>query len=289
MDEIQALQPNPLTAFMRQPKIYIRLPSQGKYWTPDSLDISPNGEYAVYSMTAKDELLLKVPDALMNGQAVVDVIEHCIPNIKNAWACPTLDIDVILIAIRVATYGELMTMPVKFSEDLELDYQMDLRQILDQLMNTIAWDPVVSIGPEMTVFVRPLAYDQFTESALQTFETQKIMQIVNDNEMQEDDKIRLFKESFTKLSQATLGTVEKSIYKIDTPQGSTSNPQHISEFIENADKDIFNKIQDHLDMLKEQNSLKPVDVAVTDEMREKGFTGDTVSVPVTFDAATFFA
>jgi len=38
---------NPLTSLMRQPKIYIRLPSNGRYWAEGSLDLSPNGEYAV--------------------------------------------------------------------------------------------------------------------------------------------------------------------------------------------------------------------------------------------------
>jgi hypothetical protein len=89
---------NPLAGFMRQPKIYIKLPSGGEFWPAGSLDRTENGEYPVYSMTAKDELMLKVPDALMNGQAVVSVIEHCVPNIKNAWHTPNLDLDVVAAA-----------------------------------------------------------------------------------------------------------------------------------------------------------------------------------------------
>ena len=91
---------NPLSMFMRQPKIYIKLPSGGLFWPNGSLELSETGEYPVYSMTAKDELMLKVPDALMNGQAIVDVIQHCVPNVKNAWKIPTIDLDIILIAIR---------------------------------------------------------------------------------------------------------------------------------------------------------------------------------------------
>jgi hypothetical protein len=284
----QTITANPLTAYMRQPKIYITLPSGGKYWTPGSLKPSATGEYPVYSMTAQDELLLKIPDALMNGQAVVDVIQHCMPDVLDAWGCSTLDLDVILIAIRIATYGEIMTTPVTFGEGLELDYQLDLRTIKDQLINQIDWDPAVVISPEMTVFVKPLIYREFSESSVQTFETQKIMQIVNSEELGDDDKLRLFKESFTKLTQVTLGTVQKSVYQIDTAQGSTANLDHIAEFINNVDKEVFNRIQGHLDRLRDQNQLKPITVAVTDEMRERGFTGDSVEVPITFDAATFF-
>lgn len=73
---------NPLLGYMRQPKIYIRLPSNGLFWEEGSIDIPENNEFPVYSMTAKDELTFKTPDALMNGQAIVDVIQSCMPNIK---------------------------------------------------------------------------------------------------------------------------------------------------------------------------------------------------------------
>jgi hypothetical protein len=82
--------------------------------------------------------------------------------------------------------------------------------------------------------------------------------------------------------------VAASIYKIDTPQGSTDNAVFIKEFMDNVDKEIFNSVQTHLEMLKEQNSVKPIVIPVTDELREKGFTGDTIEVPLTFDAASFF-
>ena len=45
-------------------------------------------------------------DALLNGQSVVDVVQSCVPSIKNAWAVPTIDMDALLVAIRMATFGE---------------------------------------------------------------------------------------------------------------------------------------------------------------------------------------
>jgi hypothetical protein len=250
--------------------------------------MSETGEYPVYSMTAKDELMLKVPDALMNGQAVVEVIQNCMPNIKNAWNCPNIDMDLILIAIRLATYGEQMTTPLKFGEDIEMEYKVDLRLVMDNLLNNISWDPVVAINPELTVFVKPINYKHMTEAALQSFETQKIMQLVNDDAISEDDKVALFKESFIKLSGATLGSIEHSIAKIESSQGSTDNPEFIKEFVNGVDKEIFDKIQRHLEKLRDQNTIKPIQVIVTDEMKEKGITGDTIEVPLTFDASTFF-
>ena len=278
---------NPLSIYMRQPKIYIRLPSNGQYWSPGSLEVSETGEYPVYSMTAKDELALKVPDALMNGQAVVDVIQHCVPNVKNAWACPNLDLDILLIAIRLATYGEMMNTPVTIAE-LELEYQVDLRIIMDQLQNQITWNPAVVINDELTVFVKPLTYKNISHAAIQAFETQKIMNVVNDEKMSDEQKITLFKESFAKMTQATLGTIIDSVDRIDSAHGSTSEHEHIKEFIDNIDKEIYSKIEQHLTSLREQNTIRPMRVAVTPEMKERGVDQDFVEIPITFDPSTFF-
>lgn len=280
--------PNPLMGLMRQPKIYIRLPSGGEYWEPGSLEVSENGEYPVYSMTAQDELKLKIPDALMNGQAVVDVIQHCMPNIKNAWNIPNIDMDVILIAIRIATYGEKMGVPVKFGEDVDYEYDLDLRLVIDQLMSTITWDPTISVNDNLTVYVRPITYKTMTQGALQTFETQKIIQVINDDNVPDEQKIKVFKESFAKLNKLTLGVITESIYAVESATGSTSTRQHIQEFMDNVDKEIFDKVKGHIDTLREHNAIKPLKIQVTDEMRAVGITENEIEIPLNFDPASFF-
>ena len=290
--ESATLQTNPLSKYMRQPKIYIRLPSQGQYWPAGSLNLTETGEYAVYSMTAKDELMLKVPDALLNGQAVVDVIQNCVPDTKNAWNVPSIDIDVILVAIRIATYGEKMKTPINFegseTSDIDLEYDVDLRTVLDTLMNQISWNPIIPIDENMTMYVRPMPYSQQTKLGLQVFETQKLISIANNETMSEDDKLKVFKESFGKLTSITIDLAGDAIYKIDTFDGTVDNAQHIKEFVQNMDKDMFNKIQNHMEQLKEQNSIKPIVVPVTEDMKAKGVKGETLEIPLAFDVSSFF-
>ncbi len=289
MVQPKTVSPIPLLGLMRQPKIYMRLPSNGEFWEDGSLEVSENGEYPVYSMTAQDELKLKIPDALMNGQAVVDVIQHCMPSVKNAWKIPNIDMDVILIAIRIATYGEKMSVPLKLGEDVDYEYELDLRLVTDQLMQTIMWDPVIPVNENLTVYVRPITYKVMTQGALQTFETQKIIQVVNDESVSDEDKIRIFKESFAKLNKLTLGIVSDSIYSIESVNGSTSDRKHIQDFMDNVDKEIFDKVKGHIDRLREHNAIKPLKVAVTEEMRAVGITGDELEIPLNFDPSSFFA
>ena len=280
---------NPLSGFMRQPKIYIKLPSGGEFWPAGSLNKTENGEYPVYSMTAKDELMLKVPDALMNGQAVTSVIEHCVPNIKNAWHVPNIDLDVILIAIRIATYGEIMTVPVVVGEDTDLEYSLNLNLLMDTLMGQIKWEPAIPVSPDLTVHVRPINYKQMTESALKTFETQRIFDAINNQTVSDAEKAKVFNESFDKLNQITIGIVNNSVFSIESSAGTTDNPAHIQEFMENTDKEIFDTVKKQIETQRENNSIKPLKIQTTDQMREAGVAEDEIEIPLVFDASYFFA
>jgi len=279
---------NPLAGYMRQPKIYIRLPSNGKYWPEGSIDIPENREFPVYSMTAKDELLFKTPDALMNGQAIVDVIKSCMPNILDPWHCPMMDLDMILIAMRLATYGDKMPFKhVQPGTNEEQEYEIDLRLLLDQLTNN-TWVEQVAINPDFIIYVRPLTYRHMTQTGIKTFETQRILSIVNDESIAEAEKIKLFSESFNSLTKVTIDLVAETIFQIQTPEGLVTDLHWIKEFINNADKDIFKTVQDHLNELKSHNDIKPLTFQSTPKQIALG-APETYEVPVNFNNSDFFA
>lgn len=281
-------QNNPLTKFMRQPKIYISLPSQGKYWPPGSITIPENEQLAVYSMTAKDEMLFKTPDALMNGQAVVDVIQSCIPDIKNAWHTPSIDMDIILVAIRIATYGEKMsitaTVPVVNEEQ---DYDIDLHQFIDKV-STNVWIEQVPVSDDLILFVRPLTYRHLTNIGIKSFETNKIIQVASSQDLSEKQKLQLVNDSFKVLSDLTTDMMVGTIFKIKTNEGDVTETRYIKEFIENADKSVYDLVQKHINDLKEHNEIKPMTITTTPEQQEGGAPA-TFEVPINFDHSTFFA
>lgn len=281
-------QNNPLVGYMRQPKIYITLPSQGQYWTPGSIDIPENGQIPVYSMTAKDELMFKTPDALMNGQAVVDVIQSCIPNIRNAWVCPSIDLDMILVAMRIATYGETMTIGYRIPNINEEDEcEVSLHSFIDQL-SQVQWIEQVPLDNDLVVFIKPLNYKHMTSISQKSFETNKIIQIADDNSLTDAEKTKLITDSFKTLTDLTTDMLVSSIFKIKTPNGDVTEHRFIREFIENADKSVVDTIQKHINDLKAQNDLKPVIVGTTPEQQELGAPAQ-FEVPISFDQSNFFA
>jgi len=280
---------NPLSNYMRQPKIYISLPSNGAYWPVDSIDYPENGQLPVYSMTAKDELMFKTPDALLNGQAVVDVIESCVPNIKNAWDTPNIDVDTLLIAIRLATYGEMMDLTHRVpNTDEDVTYQVDLRILLDELSRSEPWKEAVQITEELTCFIRPLTYKHLTNTSLKTFETQRLLQAANNDELSEEQKLEIYNQGLASMSDITLDLTVESIKSIEIPGTNVREREFIREFLDNADKDVYKKIQDHITLMRDTNSLKPITIRSSEEQIAAG-APETYLLPVTMDNSDFFA
>ena len=272
---------NPLSSFYRQPKIYVRLPSKGKFYEPGSLDLSENGEYPVYAMTAKDELLFKTPDALLNGTSTVELIKSCIPAILNPWVMPNLDLDFALIAIRIATYGDKMEVGTNCPHcNAENSYDMDLTAWFD-VFNNFTYNTDIVVDP-LTVHVRPYTYKEVTKTALKSMEQQRIFQVINDDTLSDEIKLEKFGASFLKLTELTVDVIADCITSIDAPDGSVSDKAMIKEFIANCSKDIFQKIQDHVIQMKELIEFKAQDVTC-------GECSKPFSLPVTMDQSNFFA
>lgn len=239
-------------------------------------------------MTAKDEIIIKTPDALLNGQATVDVIQSCMPNIKDAWKIPSIDIDAILVAIRIASYGEKLDVTTLVPGTAEQKtYETDLRIVLDRLLNA-TFDPEVKIDDEITVFLRPLTYAEFTKNNIRTLEEQRIIKLVNDDSIEEDEKLLRFGASFRKLTEVTIDMIGQGISKVVTPDVEVTDPMYIKQFVDNADKSFLSTVIAHLDAERKKFSIEPFRVETTEEERAAG-APDTFEVPITLDSSNFFA
>jgi len=272
---------NPLQGYYRQPKLYIKLPSQGKFYPEGALDVSENGDYAIYAMTAKDELLMKTPDALLSGQGTVEVMQSCMPSLKNAWQMPTIDVDAVLMAIRIASYGETMDVTVDCPECKETNkYGIELTQYLNKAQAS-EYITEVQID-QLTIHLQPYSYKMLTETNIKSLEQQRIYNIVNDEKMSDQEKIEKFGKSFVTLTEMTVGTVANCINKVVTPEGSVEDKAMIKDFINNASREIFNKIVNTLEVYKERASLPNQNVKCEKCNHEW-------TMPVTMDQANFFA
>jgi len=278
---------NPLNKYFRQAAIHITLPSNGDY-PPHVITPSATGEFPVMPMTAKDEIKFKTPDALMNGQGVVDVIQSCMPNIKDAWQIKSHDVDTILIAIRIATYGE--TMDLQFNVPTineQVTHTINLPATLDQIRQDKIQN-AITLKDGLIVETRPLTYRDMTQTSLQTFQQQKMYSSVQNSNCSDEEKVKRFDESFKALTELNSKVLLKNISKITTPEGSeVSDPAQIKEFVDNANATLITELQDKLAVIRVQGSVKPLTLKATEDQIKKGAPA-TYQVPVTFDTANFF-
>jgi len=279
--------PNPLNKYFRQASIYVKLPS-GTDYPADVVTKSETGEIGIMPMTAKDEIRFKTPDALMNGQGVVDVIESCVPSITDAWQIKSYDLDTILVAIRIATYGE--TMEINFNvpgANESVAHTVNLPAILDQIQKTTV-DTAFTLKDGLKITVQPLTYRDMTSTSLQTFQQQKMYSAIQDSELPDEDKATRFNDAFAKLTELNSSILLKNMASITMTDGTViTDAAHIKEFVDNANTTVIKEIETKLMDLRTQGAVKPLKLKASEEQIKKGAPA-SYEVPVTFDTSNFF-
>lgn len=273
-------QPNPLSQFFRQPAIHIRLPSGGKFYPTGTLNMPPNGEVPVLPMTAVDEITYRTPDALFNGSALVSVIKSCIPSIREPWVMPSTDIDAVLIAIRIASFGHGMdidtTCPKCNHTD---DITLDLRAINDQIRPG-DYDKSLSIG-NLEFYFKPINYKDVNQNNQVQFEQQQALRIVSNDDIEESAKVEQLNRSMRVINELTLKTIAQSISAIKTPDALVTEIEYIHEFINNCDSRLFAQLRDYVIALKQASEIKPIDLTCPECKHQ-------YTQPFTLDMASFF-
>jgi|TARA_B110000240_G_C13485949_1_gene447405 hypothetical protein len=273
---------NPLTAHFRQPKIHLSLPSGGKYWKQGALELPATGEVPVYAMTAKDEIALRTPDGLMNGQSVVSVIESCCPAVRDAWGMPSIDTDALLIAIRIASFGEGMDVKVDCPEcNEENTYAVPLPEKLGLLRLPDYASPVEVLG--LKIYIQPQYYDAISRLNQLRFQEERISSVVADLTMPEEDKLKQVNESFTRIMNLGFDNVTESTSHIEMPDGTLVNEKtHIRDFYQQADAGALRSVQDKIVAIAKEAS--PTDLKLKCNSCEHAW-----ETPLEFDYTSFFA
>jgi hypothetical protein len=279
---------NPLQKYYRQPAISIKLPSGEKYYKSDVVAKTTTGEHPVLPMTAMDELAFRTPDAMMNGQATVDVIKSCIPTILDPWRLVNYDIDTVLVGIRIASFGETMevTSVAPVTND-SIKHEIKLPDVLDRIQQQKI-DDTFTTSDGLVIEIRPLTYKEMTDAQLKTFEQQRLYTQINASELPAEEKTKRFTESFKKLNELNSTLLINNINSIKLPDGqSVSDPIQIKSFVENAGAKKIKEIENALIEMRSQGAVKPFTVKSDEEQIKKG-APISYEVPLTFDNSNFF-
>lgn len=253
---------NPLKQYFRRPAVYLKLPSRGKDYTPDMIDMPESGELPVYPMTAIDEITARTPDALYNGTALAELIKSCIPSIKDPWSISSNDLDSVLISIKAASGNEVLELESECTSCNEVNtYGINLMGVLTTF--TLGdYDTPLTLG-DLKFKFRPLRYREMNAAALGQFELQKTFYQV-DSAATEEEKNKITRDALEKLTLLTMELISRTIEYIETPTAKVEEPEYILDFLKSCDRNIYINVRDHNAKLKSSAEIKPLQIVCAD-------------------------
>lgn len=272
---------NPFLNYFRQPAIYLTLPSNGRWWPAGSIDLSVNNEVAIYPMSTKDEILLRTPDALMNGQGIVDVIQSCCPSIKNAWYMPSIDTDAMLIAIRIASYGAKMDFDSKCPHcSHDNRHSIDLTSVLAQVTCSDYAD--LAFYKDLKIKFKPLNYQSMNKNNMSEYSEQKVISVLNNESITAEAKQAEISALIKRVHDLSIETCVNSTEYIEFPDGTrVDNSKYINEFYSNATADLIKLMQENISNFSEKSKLPQYSLQCES-------CTETYQTSLSFDYSNFF-
>ena len=259
---------NPLSGYFRAPKLYTKLPSGGRFYTDDVVDLSENREVAVYALTAKDEAILKNPDALLNGEAVTQIIKSCVPQIHKPRKMLSSDIDSLLVAIQGATYGDDIEVKGKCPTcGKECTGIASVEGALES-MTTLEETYSFETASGLTIEVKPFSYDSTIKAGIANFQSTRSLQSLASIE-DEMEQLKAFNNSFVRMASVNFDLTVDAVASIrgNNEEGEefiVTDSSQIREFLENCESSIGKEIEKTIESISKIGVNKKVQLECED-------------------------
>jgi hypothetical protein len=276
-------QSNPLKQYFRKPGIWIKLPSQGNFYKDKPADFNSMGEIPVYPMTAKDELLLKNADALLNGTAVHNLIKSCVPSIIDPTAMPAIDLDAILVAIKRCTYGENVDVSTECpSCQTTNEVSINLNHVISNIKVLETLEPI-EFENGIKVFIKPVKVEDLLSLNWVQFEQIRNIQLADQNNADETTKVNLLQKSYQILTEKNLEIVSGCIDTVLLPDGlAVTDYENIREWITDLSKPEFARVENAIMITSSMGVNKDFDVTCKN-------CNTTYKTSLDLNPTTFFA
>jgi hypothetical protein len=277
---------NPLQQFFRQPSVYLRLPTGGRWYTTDVVETTEDCELAVYPLSAMNDIMLNTPDAMLNGQALENVIRDCAPGIKNVKRFMLPDLEALFLAIKSASNNGKMDLDRKCPQcQAENTYELNCQHLLDAATSVNDDDLSIRFGDDLVVYVTPYDFEMRQMFMKREFEEEKLFRNINaqGDAVDEMTKASLMAESVERLSRVTFTLVSRSIEKILLVKSNTvvTDREHINEWLVGITKPQAEMVMEAVDKINKVGIAKSLTVTCTS-------CGHSWEDALSFDPASFF-
>lgn len=251
---------NPLEKLYRSRKVYVALPSNGKYYH-SGITLSVDGELGVMPMTAADEIKLKTPDTLFNGEALFELFRSCAPDIENPREIPACDVDKLLIAIRIATTGINLDVTATCPKcKKKEEYQIDLTQIMNSAQ-PIPSDNKLELSEGVTIHLNPLTLSSQIKSQIETFYHYRMQTLLNESDTEDQAKAKMFDEALVQAIAIQVSQVADCIRQVEIDGETVTDSDMIYEWVENMDSATHKQVSDQIQALSDPKMSSAVTVS----------------------------
>lgn len=276
---------NPLSGFYRSPKLYVKLPTGGKFYDDSVIEWPSTGELPVYPMTAKDEMIMKNPDALLNGEAVAQVIKSCVPAVKRPRDLISNDADTLLIAIQGATSGDDIEVNASCPKCEAAVSGIASIEVALETMSMLEETYVFQTYNNLSVEIRPFTYESTVKAGIANFQTTRSLQGLAEIK-DEMTQLKAFNENFMKIAALNFDLVVDSVASIRGKDAAgedfiVTDRKHIREFLENCEASIGKEVESKIQEVNNYGVNKSIQL-------ECDACGEQFQKEVGFDPVNFF-
>ena len=248
---------NPLQQYYRAKEIYVKLPTQGKWMTNPPM-LTEDGEIGVRAMSMKDELLLTIPDALYNGQAI--------------------------LASRATSYDKVFPVDVKCPHCEHQDmFDVDLQIVLGKV--THIYEKTEVEIDDLVIEMRPNTLSAVNANNIKTTETARmLMELRNQKDNIDATLQEKYSDNMQQIAAANFVLIADAIVKVTMPDGvEVTDMQNIIDWLTNTDRKTIDILNRHQAKMNINGIPKEFDFTCSSEECGKSFKSN-----VEFNPSFFF-
>ena len=257
---------NPLKQYYRQPALYLKLPTLGMWYDPSDVKLTDEKEVAIYGLSAIDDIMLNTPDAMLNGQALENVVKNCVPSVSSVKHLLVPDLEAIFLGMKIATNSGKYEIERKCPKcGTENNFEVNCNSLLDTMSYIEDSDTVLEFDRDLIVKVKPYSFEMRQLFMQHQFEEDRVLKAIDNKNTNIDDleKAHILAESVKKLANITFKLVSLSIVSIHLiKQNVTVTDQtQIAEWLVNIGKnqaDAVIKAVNALNVVGPNRTVNPI-------------------------------
>lgn len=282
---------NNLLNSIRQPMVFTKLPCGKNWYKNNEISFLLNDEVSVLPMTHRDELLIHNPDALFSNNAVAEVIKSCIPEVNDVNHILMPDVEVLLLAIKIASVGDDIefssicpnclkkynSLSIEEREKLIAEHKLNIEPqtfLFDarRCLETLSFKNdtyLLELSNGIKVDLMPVTLENNSTNEILNFETKNaIKQFILDNDtnsIEENAEMILeinkwkenkekndnFNKLLIQLDNIAIDSIISSIKSVTIQNTIFTDKKDIKEFLNKIPSPLFNDIRNEINKINE--------------------------------------